>query len=236
MKLAASRMMLKRYLSHAPVVPEFFPAADFHWIQTQSKLPWLKLDISVPVDMIYGEIQNLPLCLSEHRDDYGEHQGWRSACIHGKSFADTREDSYYNDNRIHCWTPEALIHMPNTVEYFKTQWPGLRFRRIRLMLLEPGGYITLHKDSQSPGLSPINIAITQPNDCHFVMEKHGRIPFEKGRAFWLDVSNNHVVINDSVESRWHIIVHQDFEDIRFQNLVVNSYHNMYNDIICDKQP
>jgi len=75
---------------------------------------------------------------------------------------------------------------------------------------------------------PVNIAITQPVDCNFVMEKHGSVPFTTGSVFWLDVSNMHTVFNNSDQLRWHIIVHQSFDNVEFQQMVVNSYKNLYN--------
>jgi hypothetical protein len=59
------------------------------------------------------------------------------------------------------------------------------------------------------------------------MAKHGTVPFAPGQALWLDISNQHTVINNSDQSRWHIIVHQSFDN-NFQNMVVNSYKKMYN--------
>jgi hypothetical protein len=96
------------------------------------------------------------------------------------------------------------------------------------MLLEPNGYINFHRDHDDSQLTAINIAITQPDDCHFVMEHHGCVPFESGSAYWLDISNNHTVFNDSTQLRWHIIVHQDLNHPKFQDLVVKSYHRLYN--------
>ena len=222
--------MLNRYINHKFELPEYNPTADFDWIKTKSGLPWLKLEIDIPYQAILAEISNIQSLLQEHREEYGEHQGWKSFCIHGKSYDATREDSYYNDSRPCIWTPEATKLMPNTVDYFSTQWPSVSFNRVRVMLLEPGGYVSIHRDTDHAELTAINIAITQPADCNFVMEKHGTVPFEPGSAFWLDISNRHTVFNDSSEHRWHIIIHQDFDNIEFQNMVVNSYKKLYNTI------
>jgi len=221
-------MMFEKYRDCQPRWPSYNPQADFDWIQSYSKLPWLQLSVDIPYQLISHEIGNIQSMMSAHRDTQGEHRGWYSFCIHGKSYASTREDSYYNDTRPHVWTPEAESLMPKTVEYFKTQWPATQFFRLRVMLLEPGGYITVHSDSDKSQLWAINIAITQPVGCNFLLEKHGIIPFEPGSAYWLDLSNRHVVFNDSKESRWHIIVHQSFDNQIFQNMVVNSYKKLYN--------
>ena len=228
MKKHISELMLKKYFNSDYQPPEYNPSADFEWIQGQSTMPWLKLDIEVPHQMILDEIQQVESMLVAHREEYGEHLGWKSFCIHGKSFDATREPAHYNDDRPHVWTPEAVEYMPQTVNYFADQWPGGQYQRIRIMLLEPGGYVSIHSDYAQPQLRPINIAITQPNDCYFVMEKHGRVPFSPGSAFWLDVSNRHTVFNYSDQPRWHIIVHQSLDGIEFQNTVVNSYNMLYN--------
>jgi hypothetical protein len=219
--------MFKKYANCKLQLPDYNPSADFEWIMNTSRLPWLQLDIAVPCQDILHEIKNIELLLVDHRDNYGEHQGWKSFCIHGKSYNATREESYYNDNRPYVWTSEAQQAMPTTVDYFANQWPGSQFKRIRVMLLEPGGYISIHQDSTISKLTAINIAITQPAECQFVMAKHGTVPFLPGQALWLDISNQHAVINNSDQPRWHIIVHQSFDN-SFQDMVVNSYKKLYN--------
>jgi hypothetical protein len=235
MKHQLSQMMFRRYQDLQLVLPSYNPEANFEWIRNQSGLPWLQLDLAIPYETILDEIHNIQSWLTSHRDNYGEHEGWRSFCLHGKSYDATREDDYYNDDRPHVWTTKAQELMPKTVNYFSTYWPATQFQRVRVMLLEPGGYITVHSDSPQSRLSPINIAITQPKDCDFLMERHGIVPFSPGQAFWLDVSNRHVVFNNSIEPRWHIIVHQNLDNIEFQKLVVKSYKRLYNKSNEDSQ-
>lgn len=220
--------MFNKFRERVYQLPEYRPTADFNWIIHYSGLPWLLLDIDIPVQLIKNELINIQNLMTPHRDDYSEHRGWLSFCIHGKSFDATRENEFYNDQRPLIWTHEAEQLMPETVNYLQTVWPHNCLHRVRVMLLEPGGYVSIHRDYDTQCLSPINIAITQPNGCNFVMEQHGTVPFYPGSAYMLDISNNHVVFNDSPDPRWHIIVHQSFDNIEFQNLVVKSYHTMYN--------
>jgi hypothetical protein len=117
--------------------------------------------------------------------------------------------------------------MPETIKYFCTMWPQTMFARLRVMLLEPGGYVSIHSDTDQSMLTAINIAITQPEDCNFYVEKHGIIPFEEGSAFWIDIGNRHCVVNDSKQNRYHIILHQEIETEEFKNLVTRSYHKIY---------
>lgn len=227
MKYKISQLMFSKYADYQYQLPVYNSNADFDWIMNNSGMPWLQLDIAVPYETILNEIKNIEPWLVAHRDDYSEHRGWKSFCIHGKSYNATREDDYYNDDRPYIWTAEARHCMPLTVNYFSNTWPGKQFKRIRVMLLEPGGYVSIHQDSKISKLTAVNIAITQPTECKFVMANHGTVPFTPGRAFWLDTSNQHTVINNSDQPRWHIIVHQSFDD-SFQNIVVNSYKKLYN--------
>jgi hypothetical protein len=226
MKKQISQKIFERFLNKTPALPEYKEGASADWVKTQSGLPWLLLDIEIPANTILQEIQNIKHLLTDHRDDYAEHSGWSSFCIHGKAYDATREDGYYNDSRPYIWTPEAKELMPQTVEFFK-QWPSAGFQRLRVMRLAPGGWISVHRDSSVSGLHPINVAITQPDECAFVMEQQGRVPFEAGKALLLDVSNLHTVFNNSDQDRWHLIVHQQF-NLDFDNLVAKSYKKLYN--------
>ena len=226
MKKQLSQSIYNKFVGTSPVLPDYVPGADLETIRTLG-LPWLRLQIPIPTDMILAEIQAMQDLLVCHRDAAGESWGWHSFVIHGKAWDATREDEHYNDSRPHTWTDRALELMPHTVKYFQTEWPAGSYARIRVMLLEPGGFINVHQDSEQVGLGPVNIAITQPDDCHFVMAGQGTVPYQAGQAFWLDVSNPHVVRNNSTQNRFHIIVHQDF-DARFAKVVDQSYKLLYN--------
>lgn len=75
------------------------------------------------------------------------------------------------------------------------------------MLLEGGASIPLHRDQQSKSLGPVNLALNNPDGCTFDMPDIGEVPFAAGRAFLIDISNPHTVINRSPEDRYHLIVH-----------------------------
>jgi hypothetical protein len=197
----------------------------YHWIVNETRLPYLKLDIIVPVATILSELENIQDLFVPHLD-YGSTQGWYSFCLHGKAYDATREDSFYPDERPYDWTPEALERMPETVRYFQHLWPHDRYQRLRVMRLSPGGYIGVHQDSSTCRLGPINIAVTQPAKCQFLMEGCGVIPFVEGDSILLNVSYRHAVFNDSPNDRYHIIIHQNASD-EFENLVIRSYQSMH---------
>jgi hypothetical protein len=229
MKKQISQRIFNRFLHNQLVLPKYNVNATGEWIRNESGLPWLPLSMEIPAQTILSEIQNIKHLLTAHRDDYAEHSGWSSFCLHGKAYNATREDEYYNDDRPYMWTPEAVELMPQSIDFFKQQWPAKNFDRLRVMRLAPGGWISVHRDVSTRSLWPINIAITQPEECVFLMERHGPIPFKSGTAFFLDVSNLHTVFNNSDQDRWHIIVHQQFTQ-EFDNLVANSYNKLYNNL------
>ena len=217
-----NQLFLKRFKNIKPSFPNYVDNISYEQL-TRIGMPWLKLDLHIPYKDILDEIHSISDLLIKHRDDRGEHQGWHSFSIHGKSETATREDSYYNDDRPMQWTDK----MPRTVQWFKEVYPADVFDRVRIMRLDPGGYISVHRDTEHSRLDPVNIAITQPSGCEFVMENHGIIPFCAGCAMWLDISNRHSVINNSNEPRYHLIVHAKINN-EFKETALRSYKKHYN--------
>lgn len=217
-----SRLFMSKNLIPKKSWPEYHGGADWEWIVRSSGMPWLKLEVDIPVEEILREILIAKDLLVNHRDDYGEHRGWQSFCIHGKALEQT---AYCDDVRPWRWIPESVSAMPKTTEFFQN-WPGGFYERLRVMALQPGGYVSLHQDPGIDGLQPINIAITQPQNCRFVMENWGEIPFYPGSAFLLNIHRNkHVVFNDSDQTRYHIIIHHKNWTAGFRSLIEQSYHS-----------
>lgn len=177
--------------------------------------PCLPLKLSVPVDDVHNEILKAQHLLVPHREDSGT--GWNSFCIHGQAYNRTREDEYYKDNRPHTWTPQALSLMPHTVAWLQSlNIPNMR--RVRVMCLEPLGFINLHRDQTASALGPINVAITHPQGCEFYLENHGVLSFAPGTAYMMNLVNHHTVVNNSLERRFHIIIHGDTQSIQSSSI------------------
>lgn len=69
-----------------------------------------------------------------------------------------------------------------------------------------------HSDNKyQRAFSPLNIAINNPDKCHFVFKDKGIVPFGAGTGMVLDVGREHIVINNSNEPRYHIIVHGHYK-------------------------
>ena len=216
--------LLKSFITHESrrtrQLTEF--SDDFEWITEQSRIGYLPLEISIPHETILSEIANIEHLFVPHRQIDQDNVGWLSFCIHGRSY-----DATTVDTGELIWTPEAIELMPNTVDFFKNHWFNNQFLRLRVMKLEPNGYITLHRDNKPPSrLGPVNIAITNPVGNNFAMEKHGIIPFEPGKAIMLNVSNNHAVLNESSIPRYHIIAHHSLVTEDFKKMVVKSYQKL----------
>lgn len=140
------------------------------------------------------------------------------------------QTGHCEDSRPYQWIPEVERLMPNTVNFFKN-WGIGSYQRVRVMAVDPQGYVSLHRDLNSGQennfLGPINIAITQPDDCHFVLKDWGEIPFQSGDAFMPDVNNWHAVVNNSNQTRYHIIVHSNDWSESFKQLIQTSYMSMF---------
>jgi len=203
---------------------------SFNWIVNESKLPWLDLDVEVPHQEMLEEAKALRHRFVKHRDQDGSggyrHQGWQSLCIHGISAEKTNHYAQYgyesNEETPYVWT-EIADQCPVTVDFFKNIFPFKSYYRVRFMLLESGGFITPHKDTDFNKLSPINIALNHPDQCLMKMKDHkGYVPFKPGSAIMLDVGNIHAYVNKSDKDRYHVIVH-GVKTKEFEELVIRSY-------------
>lgn len=190
-------------------------------LRNNSKLPYLMFDVDMPVDDILKEIGNSQQHFYTHRED--QSKGWSSLVMHGMGDDKTNSSEYYNvneDDAVYDWT-NASNSIPSLKKWLLEQKYFVDFDRIRIMALDPDGYIEAHKDYDKSRLGPINIAINNPKDCDFVMEDIGIVPFETNKGAWLDLSNKHSVRNNSNETRYHIILHggktTEFKQMAFEN-------------------
>jgi hypothetical protein len=200
----------------------FRPTAE--WICKQSNIPYLQLDIAVPAASILAEWEQVKSQAVLHRadDTYGSitNQGWKSLVIYGASPTATATGTGQLS-----WTSIADA-CPLTTQWINDTFTINSFTgRIRFMLLEPGGYIVLHKDRDISGLFEINVAIDQPDDCIFRFKNYGTVPFVTGTAFIMDISNEHFVVNRSDKPRLHMILHTTIGEQIIKDSYANRYYN-----------
>ena len=202
---------------------------NYQQIVKESNLPWLPLNINIPYQEMLEEATAIKHLFVPHRDKDRQggyrHKGWKSLCIHGISAEKTNHFTEYgyksNDETPYVWTETAKL-CPVTTNFFKERYPISNYFRVRFMLLEPGGFICPHVDTEKSSLSPVNIALNHPKGCVFKMEKPGVVPMKPGIVMLLDVSNKHAYINKSEEDRIHIIVHGK-PTKEYKELVEKSY-------------
>jgi hypothetical protein len=193
-------------------------------------LPWLRLDVVFEHHRLLEEMERLSERYVSHRTNG---RGWRSICLHGIGATNTLAATEYGfsseRDAPHRWT-EIADMCPASVQFVR-RLPLIRLYRVRFMLLEPGGFIAPHLDSNLHKLGPINVAVNQPDGCLFKMEGFGVIPFAAGTAFLIDISNRHALVNASKTPRFHMIIHgsSDEQNPDWAELIERSYRRYGDD-------
>jgi Aspartyl/Asparaginyl beta-hydroxylase len=183
-----------------------------------SKSKYLKLDVKVP----YREMLAEAIALRNHyilyrQDDY-TNLGWHSLPIVGLSSTQPYAWNVYNfkdarEAAEHVSWTEVSNRCPTTTNWLKSVYPSNSYGRVRFMLLEAGGYIDFHKDTDYPVLAAINIALNNPPKCKWHWKDGETLAFNPGDVYAMNLSYEHSVRNDSDEDRYHMIIHHyDFTD------------------------
>jgi hypothetical protein len=200
-----------------------------NWILNECQAPWLEIiGINAPYAEMYSEAQALRDMFVFHRGEEAGMKGWRSLAVHGISATLTNVPQTYglDPNKVkYDWT-EIQDQCPVTVKFFKEVFPYNQYQRLRYMLLEPGGYIAPHSDNVNnmPGAA-VNISLNNPKGCRLT-NVHGTLPFrDSGSMFLFNNHYQHAVYNDSDTDRFHMIVHGQWRNPEWNNLIVKSYVN-----------
>jgi len=114
------------------------------------------------------------------------------------------------------FTEQAQKFTPSIIKYFQDNLGSFfdRYHRVRIVKLSPGGVICIDNDETNDNTWSLNVAINHPEDCkmHFwdrQMGYLGTVPWEPAKAFKIRTGMNHMVLNKSNETRYHLIVHGD---------------------------
>ena len=172
----------------------------------------LKLDLSVPYVEMLNEAKSLRDRFIKYRSSGDDFRGWYSLPIHGLDHTKPySHESYGFSNPIDAiksmiWT-EISKECPVTVDWLKNSFPSKILGRTRFMLLEPGGQIGLHSDSDHYILEPVNISLSNHPDCKWYWEDESSVDFTPGNAYVMNTSHPHKIVNNSNEDRYHIIIH-----------------------------
>jgi hypothetical protein len=196
---------------------------------------WIQLDIEFDISKWKQEAELVKQYLVPHREGEG-HDEWRSCCLHGLGVGITSTNDSALPNEYH-WT--SIADECPTITAFWKSFPTERFARLRFMELSAGGLIAPHCDAPNgvkntefdmmDHMIPINIAITHPDDCYMDLQTYGRVPWKAGRAFVVNITDTHTVINNSNSPRMHMIGHCVIGNQKkeFAELIVRSYNKNY---------
>ena len=185
----------------------------------------LKLDLPIPHEQMLLEAQALRDKFILYRSSY-KTTGWYALPIIGLSSKDPYAwDQYdYKSARQAAedikWT-EIAKQCPVTSNWLKTVYPSNSYGRVRFMLLEAGGVIDFHTDTEHSILGAVNIALNNPPGCAWHW-RDSSFEFKPGDAYSMNISYEHSIRNDSNEDRYHMIVHHYDSTSQWKQLVTDA--------------
>lgn len=183
----------------------------FNWIRYHSNCGSLKLDISQNTNEIKNELIKISSLGVLHRS--GNSDGWRSITLFGHSSIMTSSTEYYisqgliTANDVPRWTDIAQF-TPKTVQWIKENIPITDYSRIRVMIVDPNGFIQPHIDNKDGPLfaANIHVAIAHPAGTEFALGNSGVIPWKEGESRTFDIGRAHSVRNLSDQARIHLLI------------------------------
>lgn len=185
----------------------------------------LKLDLPIPHEQMLLEAQALRDKFILYRSSY-KTTGWYALPIIGLSSKDPYAWDQYNYESARQaaedikWT-EIAKQCPVTSNWLKTVYPSNSYGRVRFMLLEAGGVIDFHTDTEHSILGAVNIALNNPPGCAWHW-RDSSFEFKPGDAYSMNISYEHSIRNDSNEDRYHMIVHHYDSTPQWKQLVTDA--------------
>ena len=178
-----------------------------------SDAKFLELDFKIPYQEMLQEAQRLKEYFVTHRPGSYDHKGWRSLVLHGLSDSKSGHWKDYGYNNIQevieqmHWTTFAE-KCPVTVDFVKKNFPSNQFGRVRFMLVEAGGHIAEHSDTNTPLLENTNISLSNPDGCEWKWGDGEQFFMPPGKSYIMNIHYPHAVFNNSDVDRYHLIVHR----------------------------
>ena len=198
----------------------------YKFIKHEALLPHLKIGkLDCDLIEVLDEIKSIDHKFVKHRGN--KHSGWKSIVLHGSAWNETEDYDQYGyksreDVNYH-WTSISGF-CPTLVNSIKDFFRWDIYHRVRIMKLEPNGFIAPHNDIDKRQLAATNIAITNPKSCFFLQEDYGIIPWEPKDVRMIDIGLKHSVVNLSNEDRYHIIVHGHESDY-YKEKMIKAYYD-----------
>jgi hypothetical protein len=211
------------------------------WILQGGAGAWLELDLYVDHKSFFEEYNCVKGMFVTHRDGAtgeGTHDGWEACALHGIEWDKTNvwQTYDYETEPDYAWTKAGVKCIE--IQKFFNSLPCQQLARVRFMKLKSKGWISPHNDKPDSDIDwnmifehplPINIAIEHPQDCHMVVKDNGVVPFVNGKAFLVNIFNEHSVINYSNKDRIHVIGHLLVGNRKneYCSMLANSYRKQY---------
>jgi hypothetical protein len=180
-----------------------------HYYVSDAK--YLKLSIDVPASKMLSEAQLLKDRFTNHRPGKEGHSGWKGLTLYGlgedlhESWQDYGYQSAEDAARHFKWT-NAATECPETMKFLCNKFPCNKYGRVRLMLIEPGGWISPHSDTTHRLLENTNIPLSNPVGCDWKWSSGEVTDMVPGNAYLMNISYEHAVYNNSTEDRFHLII------------------------------
>jgi len=188
---------------------------------------YMKLNLEFPHEEIAKEAIALRDRYVEYRSTY-QTKGWHSLPIVGISSQHPYAWNVYGEFKsakdaapLMKFTEVADL-CPVTTNWLKNVYPSSSYARVRFMLLEAGGVIEPHSDTEHSVLGAINIAITNPKNCKWHWEDGESLEFKPGDVYAMNTHYTHSIRNESNEDRYHMIVHHYDSTEAWKNLFLES--------------
>jgi len=198
-----------------------FPGRDY--LVSDSK--YLKLDLNIPYKEMAEEAKNLRELFIAYRSTY-DTSGWLSLPIVGLSSTQPYSWELYHDSARDAANNMAYTDIidrcPVTVNWLKTVYPSKQYARVRFMLVEAGGVIDYHIDTEHSVLGAVNIALTNEPECKWHWKDGESLAFTPGDAYLMNLSYSHSIRNESTQDRYHMIVHHYDSTAEWKELVSRS--------------
>jgi len=193
---------------------------------------YLKLNLDIPYDSILQEAKALRNRFVSYYSSYS-HSGWYSLPIVGIDSTKPADWTKYGyssaTEAAHDmdWTDIADL-CPTTKHWLKSVYPSNSYGRVRFMLLEAGGTIGFHKDTDHSILGAVNIALNNPEGCKWHWRDGESLEFKSGDIYAMNISYEHSIKNPSTEDRYHMIVHHYDSTDAYMKLITSSMedHNV----------
>ena len=187
---------------------------------------YLKLNLTIPYEELLSEARALRHRFISYYS--GESNvGWLSLPIVGIDSTKPCDWAKYGYKSARDaasdmdWTEIADL-CPITKNWLNLVYPSKSYGRVRFMLLEAGGSIGFHKDTNYSVLGAINIALNNPPGCKWHWRDGDSLEFKPGDIYAMNISYEHSIRNPSDKDRYHMIVHHYDSTAEYKQLIVNS--------------